>query len=44
MNSITTFLAAALVLFALGQAVAAARAVDLPQNVLTATDSVHAIR
>lgn len=44
MNSITTFVAAALVLFALGQAVAAARALDVPQSVLAATDGSQASR
>ena len=44
MNSITTFLAAALVLFALGQAVAAARAVDVPQNTPIVTDRSHVTR
>lgn len=44
MNSITTFVAAALVLFALGQAVAAARALDVPQSVPVVSDGGHVTR
>ena len=44
MNSITTFFATALVLFAIGQGIAAARADGAPQNVLSTSAGELAAR